>query len=184
MIEQGDLQADTMVPDTIQGVLMARIDRLPEASKRLLQTASMLGREFSPTLLKAIWESSGVLEPLLLELKRLDAIQKVLWPKALQGDISGINSVLKISDRRCRLLGLRGPLLLDRRKNDRILLLHLLMQGMQLLFRQLPDTLPVIAFELHQRLRPPLELFRGKLPDPLQKTDFLLLDADPDGFVG
>jgi len=72
MIEQGDLQADTMVPDTIQGVLMARIDRLPEASKRLLQTASMLGREFSPTLLKAIWESSGVLEPLLLELKRLE----------------------------------------------------------------------------------------------------------------
>ena len=82
-----------------------------------------------------------------------------------------------------QLLGLRGPLLLDRRKNDRILLLHLLMQGMQLLFRQLPDTLPVIAFELHQRLRPPLELFRSKLPHPLQKTDFLLFDADTDGFI-
>ena len=35
------------VPDTIQGVLMARIDRLPEEHKRLLQTASVLGREFS-----------------------------------------------------------------------------------------------------------------------------------------
>ncbi len=37
---------DVLVPDTIQGVLMARIDRLPEEHKRLLQTASVLGREF------------------------------------------------------------------------------------------------------------------------------------------
>ena len=58
------------VPDTIQGVLMARIDRLPEESKRLLQTASVLGREFSPRLLAAIWDGTGALEPLLLGLKR------------------------------------------------------------------------------------------------------------------
>ena len=54
------------VPDTIQGVLMARIDRLPEESKRLLQIASVLGREFSPRLLAAIWDGTGALEPLLL----------------------------------------------------------------------------------------------------------------------
>jgi hypothetical protein len=46
------------VPDTIQGVLSARIDRLPDAAKRLLQTASVLGREFAPTLLKEMWERS------------------------------------------------------------------------------------------------------------------------------
>ena len=71
VIEQGDLQADMRVPDTIQGVLMARIDRLPEESKRLLQTASVLGREFSPRLLGAIWDGSRF-EPLLLDLKRLE----------------------------------------------------------------------------------------------------------------
>jgi len=47
VVEQGEMQADAAVPDTIQGVLMARIDRLPDAAKRLLQTASVLGREFS-----------------------------------------------------------------------------------------------------------------------------------------
>ena len=73
VIEHGDLAAaDRRVPDTIQGVLMARIDRLPEAHKRLLQTASVLGREFAPRLLEAIWEGTGPLEPLLLELKRLE----------------------------------------------------------------------------------------------------------------
>jgi adenylate cyclase len=31
------------VPDTVQGVLAARIDRLPEEDKRLLESASALG---------------------------------------------------------------------------------------------------------------------------------------------
>ena len=70
--EHGDLQAAMTVPDTIHGVLSARIDRLPEAHKRLLQTASVLGREFSLQLLEAIWEGIGPLEPLLVELKRLE----------------------------------------------------------------------------------------------------------------
>ena len=50
------------LPNTIQGVLMARIDRLPDEPKRLLQSASILGREFSLKLLEAIWEGPGVLE--------------------------------------------------------------------------------------------------------------------------
>jgi DNA-binding winged helix-turn-helix (wHTH) protein/tetratricopeptide (TPR) repeat protein len=33
------------IPETIQGVIMARLDRLPEVARRLLQTASVLGRE-------------------------------------------------------------------------------------------------------------------------------------------
>ena len=51
------------VPDTIQGVLSARIDRLPEEDKHLLQIASVLGREFSPRLLAAMWDGTGSLEP-------------------------------------------------------------------------------------------------------------------------
>ncbi|HBL26858.1 MAG TPA: hypothetical protein DD490_08495, partial [Acidobacteria bacterium] len=63
-------QGDVSVPDTIQGVLMARIDRLPEEHKRLLQTASVLGREFALDLLEAIWDQGAPLPPLLADLKR------------------------------------------------------------------------------------------------------------------
>ncbi len=58
------------VPDTIQGVLLSRIDRLPEEHKRLLQAASVLGREFSLHLLEAVWDSSETLTLLLADLKR------------------------------------------------------------------------------------------------------------------
>jgi class 3 adenylate cyclase/tetratricopeptide (TPR) repeat protein len=61
---------DVLVPDTIQGVLMARIDRLPEEHKRLLQTASVLGREFALHLLTRVWEPAADLVPLLADLKR------------------------------------------------------------------------------------------------------------------
>jgi class 3 adenylate cyclase/tetratricopeptide (TPR) repeat protein len=61
---------DVAVPDTIQGVLMARIDRLPEDHKRLLQTASVLGREFSLPLLTAVWEPAEDPMPLLSDLRR------------------------------------------------------------------------------------------------------------------
>ena len=74
VVEQGELQADAAVPDTIQGVLMARIDRLPDAAKRLLQTASVLGREFSLRLLGTLWEGPGAVEPLLGELQRLEFV--------------------------------------------------------------------------------------------------------------
>jgi predicted ATPase len=70
--EHGNLQEDMAVPDTIQGVLSARIDRLPETHKRLLQTASVLGREFAPRLLQALWEEPTSLASLLLDLTRLE----------------------------------------------------------------------------------------------------------------
>ena len=70
--EQGNLQPSQAVPDTIQELLQARIDRLPAESRRLLQTASLLRREFSQQLLAAIWE--GPLEPHLDELTRLELL--------------------------------------------------------------------------------------------------------------
>ena len=74
VLDVGESPAAMVVPDTVQGVLMARIDRLPEVAKRLLQTASVLGREFSLRLLSAIWTEPGSLAPLLLELKRLEFV--------------------------------------------------------------------------------------------------------------
>src|SRR4051812_17304483 len=61
---------DLTVPDTIQGAVMARIDRLPEEHKRLLETASDLGRELSLPLLSRIWEQAESLTTRLSDLKR------------------------------------------------------------------------------------------------------------------
>jgi class 3 adenylate cyclase len=48
--------APLAVPGPVQAVLAARIDRLPEREKRLLQTASVIGREFSRALLARVAE--------------------------------------------------------------------------------------------------------------------------------
>jgi class 3 adenylate cyclase len=42
------------LPATVQGVLAARIDRLPEREKRLLQTASVIGKNFSEPILRRV----------------------------------------------------------------------------------------------------------------------------------
>ena len=44
------------VPETIQDVIASRLDRLPEAHKRVVQTAAVIGREFAARLLRWITE--------------------------------------------------------------------------------------------------------------------------------
>jgi class 3 adenylate cyclase/tetratricopeptide (TPR) repeat protein len=72
--EARDLRSDLMVPNTIHDVVMARIDRLPDAAKRLLQTAAVIGREFPLRLLTAVWRGPEPLEDQLRELSRLEFI--------------------------------------------------------------------------------------------------------------
>jgi class 3 adenylate cyclase len=61
--EAAGVRSDLLVPDTIHDVVMARIDRLPEATKRVLQTAAVIGREFPSRLLAALWDGTpGSLE--------------------------------------------------------------------------------------------------------------------------
>ena len=60
------------VPDTLQEVLLARVDRLPDDARRLLQAASVLGREFPASLLEAMREPDGDLDVALRELTRLE----------------------------------------------------------------------------------------------------------------
>jgi class 3 adenylate cyclase/tetratricopeptide (TPR) repeat protein len=67
---------DQPIPDTVQGVITARIDRLSEATKRVARMASVLGREFSLKLLDKIWDGPGALHPHLLELKRLEFVHE------------------------------------------------------------------------------------------------------------
>ncbi|MBL7177909.1 MAG: AAA family ATPase [Desulfobacteraceae bacterium] len=48
-----DIQ-DVTIPSTIQDVIMARVDSLPEGAKDLLQTGSVIEREFSYELIKRV----------------------------------------------------------------------------------------------------------------------------------
>jgi class 3 adenylate cyclase/tetratricopeptide (TPR) repeat protein len=71
--EQGGLQPTMAVPDTIQGVLMARIDRLADGTKRVLQAASVLGRDIPLRLFRAVSEEpEAELDKHLRELARLE----------------------------------------------------------------------------------------------------------------
>lgn len=70
--ERRDLDTAQALPDTVQGVLAARIDRLPEAAKRILQTASILGREFPQRVLVAITNDETDLFARLATLKHLE----------------------------------------------------------------------------------------------------------------
>jgi class 3 adenylate cyclase/tetratricopeptide (TPR) repeat protein len=48
--------AQLTVPNTVQAVLAARIDRLPEREKQVLQTASVIGKKFSEPVLSEVAE--------------------------------------------------------------------------------------------------------------------------------
>ncbi|OGL15066.1 MAG: hypothetical protein A3G97_01425 [Candidatus Rokubacteria bacterium RIFCSPLOWO2_12_FULL_69_21] len=65
---------EVSVPDTIQGIIMARLDRLGDDGKRTVQLASVIGRQFLQRLLERIAGLSGKLEGLLQELKALEII--------------------------------------------------------------------------------------------------------------
>ena len=74
--EADEARSAGTVPDTINDVVMARIDRLPKETKRILQVASVIGRRFSLRLLRAVWQGAGPIEPHLSELVRLEFIQE------------------------------------------------------------------------------------------------------------
>ena len=46
--------AELKIPPTVQGILAARIDRLPSAAKDLLQALAVIGREFPLSLIRAV----------------------------------------------------------------------------------------------------------------------------------
>lgn len=49
--------AGVEIPDTLQGLLLARIDRLPPESRRTLRVASVIGRQFAVSLLERLLEA-------------------------------------------------------------------------------------------------------------------------------
>jgi class 3 adenylate cyclase/tetratricopeptide (TPR) repeat protein len=73
---------EIFIPDTIQDVIMARIDRLAEAPKKTLQLASVIGREFTRRLVDRLAEIRERTEEFLRELKAIELIyEKSLFPE-------------------------------------------------------------------------------------------------------
>ena len=52
-----DKVAGIEIPDTLHGLLLARIDRLPAESRRTLRVASVIGRQFGVTILERLLRS-------------------------------------------------------------------------------------------------------------------------------
>jgi class 3 adenylate cyclase/tetratricopeptide (TPR) repeat protein len=65
---------DIQVPDTLQGIIAARIDRIEENLKRIMQVASVIGREFAYRILKTITGMREELKSHLRYLQRLEFI--------------------------------------------------------------------------------------------------------------
>ena len=66
---------DTEISATIQGVITARVDRLEQESKRILQEASVIGRSFFYDILKRISELKDNIDRNLSGLERFDLIK-------------------------------------------------------------------------------------------------------------
>ncbi len=65
------------VPDTLHGVLMARLDRLPDEPRRLAQQAAVIGRTFLYRVLLWLAEADVALETDLSELEREALIREL-----------------------------------------------------------------------------------------------------------
>jgi ABC-type oligopeptide transport system substrate-binding subunit len=88
LIEQGALVRDgsnwratneittVEIPETLQGVLLARIDRLQEDVRRTLQLASVIGKSFLYRLLEAIAAAERTLDQHLSQLQRADLVRE------------------------------------------------------------------------------------------------------------
>jgi class 3 adenylate cyclase len=67
---------DIPIPDSLQALLMARIDRLDEQTKATLQAASVIGRAFYYRILETISESAMALDKQLVSLERAELLRE------------------------------------------------------------------------------------------------------------
>jgi ABC-type oligopeptide transport system substrate-binding subunit len=68
--------ANVEIPETLQGVLLARIDRLQEDVRRTLQLASVIGKSFLYRLLESIASAERQLDQHLSQLQRADLVRE------------------------------------------------------------------------------------------------------------
>jgi predicted ATPase/class 3 adenylate cyclase len=73
------------IPSTIQDVIMARVDALPEGAKKVLQTGSVIEREFSYKLIKQV---EGHQEPELLSFMSILKDSELLYERGIYPESS------------------------------------------------------------------------------------------------
>jgi ABC-type oligopeptide transport system substrate-binding subunit/class 3 adenylate cyclase len=70
------------IPETVEKVILARIDRLSPQSHDVLTAAAVIGRQFGLPLLEAVSSSNGALQDALRDLQRLDLVREGRrWPQ-------------------------------------------------------------------------------------------------------
>ncbi len=78
LVEGGDL---VELPETVQGIIAARLDALTQEEKRLLQDAAVVGKVFWVGALEAVGERAGSeMEGVLLRLERKQFVQRARRP--------------------------------------------------------------------------------------------------------
>ena len=68
--------ANIALPDTLLGVITARLDRLSEESRQVAQTASVIGREFALGTLTEIYQAQAHVDEALADLQRRELIRE------------------------------------------------------------------------------------------------------------
>ncbi len=76
----------TVIPSTVQEVIMARVDRLPESARHLLQVSSVIGRQFFRSIVAAVLAEDD--ERLERDLQTLRQKQLIEEPK--HGEAGGV----------------------------------------------------------------------------------------------
>jgi class 3 adenylate cyclase/tetratricopeptide (TPR) repeat protein len=103
--------AELKVPATVQAVLAARIDRLAERERGLLQTAALIGKEFPRPILERVTDlPAGDLSAAFAGLERAEFIfERALYPEAEYAFRHPLTQEValqsQLSDRRTRLHG-------------------------------------------------------------------------------
>jgi len=82
MLTERDVEAAELpLPDSVQGIIAARLDRLPAEEKLLLQDAAVAGRGFSTEVVAAIGGGSAeAAVPVLHRLERKDLVRRAATP--------------------------------------------------------------------------------------------------------
>ena len=69
--------AEIHLPDSLQAAIIARIDRLPDPLRHLIQTAAVIGREFALPVLASVLGDHPTLEDNIRDAQRLELIREV-----------------------------------------------------------------------------------------------------------
>jgi class 3 adenylate cyclase/tetratricopeptide (TPR) repeat protein len=105
---------EIFIPDSVQDVIMARIDRLEEAAKTTLQRAAVIGQEFTHRLLDRLADVREQTDPLVQRLKAVELIyEKSVFPElaymfkhALTHDVAYTSLLVRRRKELHRLVGL------------------------------------------------------------------------------